>query len=92
MLRACFRTATLYSRPCSGRILLYLHDSTSYATAASHKGKARAVDGPIADSADQLEVQGARILRAVRGKMEERGRLLREMVCAQVGSSTCGPY
>ena len=68
-----------------------MHGSPSYATAAALKGKARAIDGPIADSVDQLETQGARILRAVRNKMEERGRLLREIVCAQARSSACSP-
>jgi hypothetical protein len=85
MLRAGLRPAKLYyCRQCRGKVLVSLHDSTSYATAVSLKGKAKANDGPSIGFAEQLEAQGAGILRVVRSKMEERGRLLREIVRAQL--------
>ena len=92
MLRASFRAAKLCpTRRCCSKILAYTHHSTFYATAASLKGKAKVADGPIADFAEHLEAQGARILRVVRGKVQERARLLREAVCTQVVLSIVVP-
>lgn len=80
MLRASFRAPKLYDyRQTCRNVLVNLRD---YATAASLKGKAKAKDGPSNGFAEQLEGRGAGIIRVVRSKMEERGRLLREMVCA----------
>lgn len=53
-------------------------NTAAYSTALSLKGKAKA--DASADVVTQLEHQGARILRVVRGKMTERARLLSEVV------------
>lgn len=53
-------------------------NAAAYSTALSLKGKAKA--DTSTDVVTQLEHQGARILRVVRGKMTERARLLSEVV------------
>lgn len=54
--------------------------SAFYATATALKGKAKASDNKTPDIISELESEGARVLRVVRGRMAERARLLKEVV------------